>query len=82
MSGSVDRPRRLWTTARTAGMILGLLSLAPAVFAGQQEATSIVGVVADESGAVLPGVTVTASSPSLQVGVGDDGHRRSAASTG
>ena len=32
-----------------------------------QEAASIVGQVTDESGAVLPGVTVTARSPSLQV---------------
>ena len=34
--------------------------------AGQQEAM-IYGVVTDESGAVLPGVTVTATSPALQV---------------
>ena len=33
-----------------------------------QEAASIVGRVTDESGAVLPGVTVTAKSPALQVG--------------
>jgi len=32
-----------------------------------QEAASIIGVVTDESGAVLPGVTVTATSPALQV---------------
>jgi hypothetical protein len=29
--------------------------------------TSIIGQVKDESGAVLPGVTVTATSPALQV---------------
>jgi Carboxypeptidase regulatory-like domain/TonB dependent receptor-like, beta-barrel len=34
--------------------------------AGQQEAT-IYGIVTDESGGVLPGVTVTATSPALQV---------------
>ena len=33
--------------------------------AGQQDA-SIIGVVQDDSGGVLPGVTVTASSPALQ----------------
>jgi len=35
--------------------------------AAQQEGASIIGQVTDESGAVLPGVTVTASSPSLQL---------------
>src|SRR4249920_1988576 len=34
----------------------------------QQEAGSIIGQVVDESGAVIPGVTITASGPSLQVG--------------
>src|SRR3954453_19700456 len=32
-----------------------------------QDAAGVVGQVTDESGAVLPGVTVTATSPSLQV---------------
>jgi hypothetical protein len=35
--------------------------------AGQGQNASIVGQVTDESGAVLPGVTVTATSPALQV---------------
>src|SRR5262249_62171967 len=35
--------------------------------AGQGQDASIIGQVTDESGAVLPGVTVTASSPALQV---------------
>ena len=35
--------------------------------AGQGQQASIVGQVTDESGAVLPGVTVTATSPALQV---------------
>jgi hypothetical protein len=36
--------------------------------AGQAQTTaSIIGQVTDESGAVLPGVTVTATSPALQV---------------
>lgn len=42
-----------------------LLPGAPAAFA-QQDAT-IVGQVTDESGATMPGVTVTATSPALQV---------------
>jgi len=35
--------------------------------AAQSDAASIIGQVTDESGAVLPGVTVTATSPALQV---------------
>ena len=35
--------------------------------AGQAQEASIIGQVTDESGAVLPGVTVTATSPALQV---------------
>ncbi len=54
--------------------ILGLTAARPAS-AGQNEA-GIVGQVTDESGAVLPGVTVTATSPALQlpqvVGVTND----------
>src|SRR5262245_15330467 len=46
--------------------VFSLLSLAPCVRAGQQDA-GIVGVVTDESGAVLPGVTVTVTGPALQV---------------
>ena len=42
---------------------LGFSSLA---IAGQGEEAGILGQVTDESGAVLPGVTVTASSPALQ----------------
>src|SRR6185436_18625394 len=47
-------------------MFLSLVPLADAATAGQADA-SIYGLVADESGAVLPGVTVTVSSPALQV---------------
>jgi hypothetical protein len=39
-----------------------------AAFGGQGQEASIIGQVIDESGAVLPGVVVTASSPALQVG--------------
>src|SRR5262245_50668230 len=50
-----------------AGLILLLLLAVTGVAAGQ-DAAGIIGQVTDESGAVLPGVTVTATSPSLQVG--------------
>ena len=43
------------------------LTLAGAAAMAQSESASIVGIVVDESGAILPGVTVTASSPSLQI---------------
>jgi hypothetical protein len=48
---------------------LGLVTLADPAFAGQAGGTaaSIIGQVTDESGGVLPGVTVTATSPALQV---------------
>ena len=50
--------------------IFAIVSVAAAVnvaIAGQVQEASIIGQVADESGAVLPGVTVTATSPALQV---------------
>ena len=48
------------------GTFLLLAPLAGRAFAGQQ-AASIIGQVTDESGAVLPGVTVSATSAALQV---------------
>ena len=42
-----------------------LVLAAPA--AGQATQAAIIGVVADSSGAVLPGVTITATGPALQV---------------
>jgi len=66
--------RRLRQPACTALMVclrtlVGLLLVAVPTMAGQGAANpaSIVGVVTDNSGAVLPGVTVTAASPALQV---------------
>ena len=56
---------------RVAVCALALMAsmLARATSAGAQASSAgIVGVVTDESGAVLPGVTVTASSPALQIG--------------
>ena len=47
-------------------LMVGLVPLAGLAFAQAQEA-SIIGQAKDESGAVLPGVTVTATSPALQV---------------
>jgi hypothetical protein len=43
-------------------------ALVVSAFAQTNAQATITGVVTDESGAVLPGVTVTASSPSLQIG--------------
>jgi hypothetical protein len=49
-------------------MTAGCLVLtAPAVLGQAVTEASIVGLVTDESGAILPGVTVTASSPALQL---------------
>ncbi|MGE3844600.1 MAG: carboxypeptidase regulatory-like domain-containing protein [Vicinamibacterales bacterium] len=54
-------------TRRSPGIWLGLaLLLIPATLAGQTTQAAIVGVVTDGTGAVLPGVTVTAKSPALQ----------------
>jgi len=47
--------------------VLFILMLAANVASAGQAAASIYGLVTDESGAVLPGVTVTVTSPSLQV---------------
>src|SRR6202158_5147988 len=52
--------------AALAASICLLVAADPAA-AGQQTAAGLVGQVTDESGGVLPGVTVTASSPALQV---------------
>ena len=48
--------------------LVGVTSLA----AAQSESASIVGIVVDESGGILPGVTVTASSPSLRIAAVSD----------
>ena len=42
-----------------------LLALSPAPASAQSTASAIAGVVKDTSGAVMPGVTVEAASPSL-----------------
>jgi outer membrane receptor protein involved in Fe transport len=55
-----------WLVCFLALAIVGPASAARPAIAGQNEA-GIVGQVTDESGAVLPGVTVTAISPALQL---------------
>ena len=61
MDSLFERSRR-----RVVPVLALMLCLAPAASQAQQEA-GILGQVTDESGAVLPGVTVTAKSPALQV---------------
>src|SRR5206468_4595303 len=60
-------------------LAVGVLLLAPAIVVAQTTGT-VDGMVADESGAPLPGVTVTVTSPNLQGGrsavTGADGHYR------
>jgi hypothetical protein len=56
------------TCRRTGGCFATLLLLLLIPWpAGAQQAAGIIGQVTDESGAVLPGVTVTTTSPALQV---------------
>src|SRR5688572_30985554 len=53
---------------RSLGLVIvGLIALAGTPAAGQGSAASIIGQVTDGSKALLPGVTVTATSPALQV---------------
>src|ERR1700681_2021441 len=66
----MGRKSRFGVAARLCSrlaLVLTLVSLGNLVFAGQSEQASIVGQLRDESGAILPGVTVTATSPALQV---------------
>ena len=64
-SGKASQPR-WWLTFR----VFALMSLAgvSAAFAQSVSSGTIEGTVKDESNAVLPGVTVTVTSPQLQVG--------------
>ena len=52
---------------RLALLSIGLVVLLFADLAAAQDAAMITGQLKDESGAILPGVTVTTSSPSLQI---------------
>ena len=58
---------RRWPAAGRLVSLTLFLVLTAAVSATAQQAAGIIGQVADESGAVLPGVTVTTTSPALQV---------------
>lgn len=49
------------------GVVVVVLTLSAVPAFGQGTAASIIGRVTDQTGAVLPGVTVTATSPALQV---------------
>src|SRR5687767_10747776 len=53
--------------SRLVVTIVSLVAFASSAAAGQGAAASLIGQVTDPSGAVLPGVTVTATSPALQV---------------
>src|SRR6187402_1689459 len=59
---------RSWFVTRLIGIpAVCVLLLIPGMASAQSSNASIVGRVTDESGAVLPGVTVTTTSPALQV---------------
>jgi hypothetical protein len=62
-SDRTPRPRR--GIVLFLAVLAVLISVSPRAFA--QEDAGIIGVVTDESGAVLPGVTVTVTSSALQV---------------
>ena len=57
----LETPWRHRVTQKSGALILFLLAFSPALAAAQEGATS--GRVADETGAVLPGATVTLSGP-------------------
>ncbi|MCX6551877.1 MAG: carboxypeptidase regulatory-like domain-containing protein, partial [Acidobacteria bacterium] len=66
MNSKFASPTR-YVVLTLAILACGLLLHAPDARA-QTSTASIVGTVTDKSGAIMPGVTVTAASPSLQVG--------------
>src|ERR1700687_1545524 len=66
MNATLDRSTRQRAFFVLVLMVC-LLPVADLAFAGQaQQEASIIGQVTDTSGAILPGVTVTATSPALQ----------------
>ncbi len=56
-----------WIVGFWLTVYLGLFPMVGLSTAGQSGSATIIGQVTDESGAAIPGVTVTATSPSLQV---------------
>ena len=63
-------PERVGAFCRAFAWLVGvsLLGTLTPAYAQTNAQANIIGVVTDESGGVMPGVNVTASSPSLQVG--------------
>ena len=76
----MDSTRETNPRRRVLTIVILMLALLPFQSEAQQEA-GILGQVTDDSGAVLPGVTVTATSPALQVPQVDRRHQRDAANT-
>ena len=63
------RVRRALGARAVQSVLILILMLTSASGAAAQTDGGIIGQVKDESGAVLPGVTVTATGPALQVAV-------------
>src|SRR6478609_9147016 len=63
-----ESPRFVRSMFLTLAMMAGVLLLNASRGTAQTTSASINGTVTDKSGAVLPGVTVTAASPALQIG--------------
>src|SRR6185503_19402965 len=76
--GSASWRKRLWRFSLMNRMLIRLLVVMAIIAAGPRLATaqSLAGTVRDTSGAVLPGVTIEATSPALitkvRTGVSDD----------
>ena len=66
-SGDLEGRWRPGMFVVVASLLCSLGLAAGVAAAGQATGASIIGQARDESGAVLPGVTVTATSPALQV---------------
>ncbi|MBW8861668.1 MAG: carboxypeptidase regulatory-like domain-containing protein, partial [Acidobacteria bacterium] len=64
----VSRGIRAWQRFIVGAALVMSIGSASTAFAQSVASGTIEGTVKDESGSVLPGVTVTASSPQLQVG--------------
>ena len=63
----MDSTRGKTLRRRVLPILVLLVGLLPATSQAQQQQAAFLGQVTDESGGALPGVTVTATSPSLQV---------------
>src|SRR5215203_4633408 len=64
--GQVGATRSQGVLAASLSGFIGLFLLTAIPAAGQDSSASIVGQVTDETGASVPGVTVSATSPQLQ----------------